>query len=124
MEAAQESANSESKSSAGDKYETGRAMAQIERDRYAHQLDVALAVEQELTRINSEKEYTVVQPGSLVTTNRGMFFISISAGKLNIDGKDVFAISPASPIGSALAGRRAGETVLFNKLVYEILSVA
>lgn len=99
-------------------------MAQIERDRYAHQLDVALAVEQELTRINSEKEYTVVQPGSLVTTNRGMFFISISAGKLNIDGKDVFAISPASPIGSALAGRRAGETVLFNKLVYEILSVA
>ncbi|WP_317166772.1 3-oxoacyl-ACP synthase [Spirosoma aureum] len=123
MEAAQESANSESKSSAGDKYETGRAMAQIERDRYAHQLDIALALEQELERINSEKDYTIVQPGSLVITNRGTFFISISAGKLSVDGNEVFAVSPASPIGMALAGRRAGDQVLFNKMTYEVLKV-
>lgn len=124
MEAAQESANSESKSSAGDKYETGRAMAQLERDRYAQQLDGALTLEQELARINSEKEYSTVQPGSLVTTNRGTFFISISAGKLRVDNKDIFAVSPASPVGVALAGRRAGEEVTFNKMVYTIISVA
>lgn len=124
MEAAQESANSESKSSAGDKYETGRAMAQLERDRYAQQLDGALTLEQELARINSEKEYSTVQPGSLVTTNRGTFFISISAGKLRVDNKDIFAVSPASPVGVALAGRRAGEEVMFNKMVYTIISVA
>ncbi|MCK8491190.1 MULTISPECIES: 3-oxoacyl-ACP synthase [Spirosoma] len=124
MEAAQESANSESKSSAGDKYETGRAMAQLERDRYAQQLDGALTLEQELARINSEKEYSTVQPGSLVTTNRGTFFISISAGKLRVDNKDIFAVSPASPVGVALAGRRAGEEVTFNKMVYTIVSVA
>lgn len=124
MEAAQESANSESKSSAGDKYETGRAMAQLERDRYAQQLDGALTLEQELARIDSEKEYSTVQPGSLVTTNRGTFFISISAGKLRVDNKDIFAVSPASPVGVALAGRRAGEEVMFNKMVYTIVSVA
>lgn len=123
MEAAQESANSESKSSAGDKYETGRAMAQIERDRYAQQLDAALTVEQELNRINTEKEYTIVQPGSLVVTNRGVFFISISAGKLSVDKTEVFAVSPGSPIGVALAGRSAGDRLTFNKILYEIQRV-
>ena len=38
MEMAQESANEENKSSVGDKYETGRAMAQQERDKAAVQL--------------------------------------------------------------------------------------
>ncbi|WP_338872053.1 3-oxoacyl-ACP synthase [Spirosoma sp. SC4-14] len=123
MEAAQESANSESKSSAGDKYETGRAMAQIERDRYAQQLDAALMLEQELNRINTEKEYTTVQPGSLVTTNRGVFFISISAGKLSVNKTEVFAVSPVSPIGVALAGRLAGDQLMFNKMIYDIQRV-
>jgi transcription elongation GreA/GreB family factor len=124
MEAAQESANSESKSSAGDKYETGRAMAQLERDRHAQLLAEAKKLDQELTRLNVEKEYTTVQPGSLVTTNRGAFFISISAGKLTIDGIEYFAISPASPIGTVLAGRKTGESVTFNKLTYQIERVA
>jgi hypothetical protein len=39
MDAAQQSANQEEKSSAGDKYETGRAMAQLERDKAATQVE-------------------------------------------------------------------------------------
>ncbi|QJW92228.1 3-oxoacyl-ACP synthase [Spirosoma taeanense] len=123
MEAAQESANSESKSSAGDKYETGRAMAQLERDRHAQLLAEALKLEQELIRLNTEKTYATVQPGSLVITSRGRFFISISAGKLNIDGSDYFAVSPASPIGVALAGHKAGDTVQFNAMSYQLTEV-
>lgn len=124
MEAAQESANSESKSSAGDKYETGRAMAQLERDRHAQLLAEAMKLNQELTRLNVEKEYTTVQPGSLVMTNRGAFFISISAGKLTLNGIEYFAISPASPIGTVLAGRKKGESVTFNKLTYQVVDVS
>ena len=45
MQAAQASANEETKSSAGDKYETGRAMAQNDRDMYARQF---LQLKQEL----------------------------------------------------------------------------
>lgn len=123
MQAAQESANSESKSSAGDKYETGRAMAQNERDRHAQLLAEATKLEQELARLNIEKEYATVQPGSLVSTNRGGFFISVSAGKLTLEGAHYFAVSPASPVATALAGRRAGDSVTFNKLTYQILSV-
>jgi transcription elongation GreA/GreB family factor len=123
METAQESANSETKSSAGDKYETGRAMAQLERDRNAQLLSEALKLSQDLDRLNVDKTYETVQPGSLVTTNRGSFFISISAGKLTLDGIDYFAISLASPIGVALASRKSGETVTFNKQVYQVMSV-
>ncbi|GAB3560137.1 GreA/GreB family elongation factor [Spirosoma fluminis] len=123
MEAAQESANTEEKSSAGDKYETGRAMAQLERDRHAQLLAEAMKLGQELGRINVDKVYESVQPGSLVITNRGQFFISISAGKLTLNNVLYFAISPASPIGTALTGKKAGDTVTFNNLSYQIAKV-
>jgi transcription elongation GreA/GreB family factor len=123
MEAAQESANSESKSSAGDKYETGRAMAQLERDRHAQLLAQALKMEQELSRLNVANQYDMVQPGSVVTTSQGSFFIGISAGKLTVDGVEYFAVSPASPVATALVGRRAGDVVSFNKQTYQVFSV-
>ena len=123
MQDAQEAANSESKSSAGDKYETGRAMAQLERDRHAQLLAEATKVERELKQLAVEKAYETVQPGSLAATNRGLFFISIGAGKLTVDGIDYFAVSSASPIGTALAGRKATDTVTFNKMVYQVLEV-
>ncbi len=114
MEAAQESANSESKSSAGDKYETGRAMAQIERDRHAVQLADAVAMQQELSRIDPSRVCVVGQPGALIDTTTGRFFISISAGRLVADEQICFAVSPTSPVGLALRGRRMGETVTVN----------
>jgi len=123
MEAAQESANSESKSSAGDKYETGRAMAQIERDRHAQQLAEAMKVKKELEQLSVDKTYATVQSGSLVTTSRGSFFLSISAGKLTLDGVDYFAISPASPIGSKLIGKTTGDEFTFNSVSYRIMDI-
>lgn len=123
MEAAQEAANSESKSSAGDKYETGRAMAQLERDRHATLLAEARKLKQELDHIDAEKTYSIVQPGSLVTTTQGTYFISISAGKITLDGTDYFAVSPASPIAAALHRRAVGDTITFNKKPYRIEAI-
>ncbi|AIZ64525.1 3-oxoacyl-ACP synthase [Hymenobacter sp. DG25B] len=114
MQAAQESANSETKSSAGDKYETGRAMAQNERDRNAVQLQQAKQLQGELDRIQSEKPCDTVRPGALVHTSMGRFYISISAGKVSVEGLDYFAVSAAAPVAAALSGKRAGEQALFN----------
>jgi transcription elongation GreA/GreB family factor len=122
MQSAQESANSESKSSAGDKYETGRAMAQLERDRHAQLLADANRMLADLEKINPTITDVVV-PGSLVYTSRGAFFLAISAGKLTHDGADYFAVSVASPIGALLMGKKVGETVVFNKMGYDILTV-
>lgn len=124
MRAAQESANSETKSSAGDKYETGRAMAQLERDRHAQLLADAQRMLADLEKINPDATSLIVVPGSLVQTARGSFYISISAGKLTVDGADYFAVSAASPIGALLLGKRAGDAVVFNRMNYTVLSVS
>lgn len=114
MLTAQESANSETKSSAGDKYETGRAMAQEERNRNAVQLQQALQLQGELARINPDLPCDAVRPGALVTTSMGEFFIGISVGKLSVEGQDYFAVSAAAPVAAVLSGKRTGEEVLFN----------
>ncbi|MCB2407472.1 3-oxoacyl-ACP synthase [Hymenobacter lucidus] len=114
IQAAQESANSETKSSAGDKYETGRAMAQNERDRNLVQLQQGRQLQGELQRIDPDRACDTVRPGALVRTSMGWFFISISAGKFPVAGVDYFAVSAAAPVAAALSGKRAGEEAVFN----------
>ena len=123
MRAAQESSSSETKSSAGDKYETGREMANAERDRNAAHLQQAQQLQAELARINPETPCDTVRPGALVTTSLGRFYISIGAGKLPAAGPEVFAVSAAAPVAAALKGRRAGEEALFNGQPVRVLAV-
>ncbi len=124
MAAAQESSNSETKSSAGDKYETGRAMAQQERDRHAAQLHEAQLLLADLQRINPSLPADTVRPGALVDTSRGLFYVSIGAGRLVTDGVGEFvAVSAAAPLLRALAGCRAGDEVLFQGQPVRVLSV-
>jgi transcription elongation GreA/GreB family factor len=119
MQAAQESANSETKSSAGDKYETGRAMAQLERDRHAQLLAEAQRMKRELLALDLGTS-AVVRAGSLATTSNGKFFLSISAGRLLVEGNECMAVSVASPLGTLLRGRRVGDSVTFNRVEYRI----
>jgi hypothetical protein len=123
IQAAQESANSETKSSAGDKYETGRAMAQNERDRNLVQLQQGRQLQGELQRIDPTRPCDTVRPGALVHTSMGRFYISISAGTLSVAGTDYFAVSAAAPVAVALGGKRAGETAVFNGKPVTILTI-
>ncbi|GAA3991220.1 3-oxoacyl-ACP synthase [Hymenobacter antarcticus] len=121
MRAAQESSSSETKSSAGDKYETGREMANAERDRNAAHMQQAQQLQAELGRINPDAPCDTVRPGALVSTSLGQFYISVSAGKL--EGHDVFAVSPAAPVAVALKGLRAGQEAIFNGKAVRVLAV-
>ncbi|NOT76319.1 MAG: 3-oxoacyl-ACP synthase [Cyclobacteriaceae bacterium] len=109
----QRSANEETKSSAGDKYETGRAMAQIEIEKSMVQLAEAKKLNQVLIQIKPGA-YETVQLGSVAITTQGNFYLTISAGKLSVDNETFFAISPASPIGMKLSGKAKGESFNFN----------
>lgn len=124
MQAAQESSSSETKSSAGDKYETGREMANAERDRNAAHMQQAQQLQAELARISPNGACDTVRPGALVHTSMGRFYISISAGRLVIEGgPEVFAVSAAAPVALALKGLRAGEQVAFNGRAVQVLAV-
>ncbi len=115
MQAAQASANSEGKSSAGDKYETGRAMGQIERDLNAHQYEKLKRERQILDRIDISLAPTRVAVGSLVSTSVGTFWIAVSLGVLNIDNQQIMVVSAASPIGQALMGLQMGSEFIFQQ---------
>lgn len=124
MAAAQESSNSETKSSAGDKYETGRAMAQQERDRHAAQLHEAQQLLAALQKLNPELPSDTVRPGALATTSLGLFYLSIGAGKLTTaEGQEFLAVSAGAPVAVALHGRRAGEGIAFNGKEIRVESV-
>jgi hypothetical protein len=111
---AQESANQEGKSSAGDKYETGRAMAQLEIEKAGSQLAEANKLKQALEQVPGDGSGDLVRSGSLVITSQGNYFISIAAGKLSVDDKTWFAISAGSPLGVKLMGKKEGDVVVMN----------
>lgn len=123
LEAARQAANDESKSSVGDKYETGRAMMQLEQEKLAMQLAEAQQLQQVLDRIDLEKMPPSIGEGHLVCTGQGNYFIAISAGKLELDGSLYYLISLASPIGAALAGHKTGDTVPFRGQNIPVLAV-
>ena len=110
----QESLNSETKSTAGDKHETGRAMVQLEREKVGQQLSEIQKTIAILSKINIEKTSRVIVLGSVVYTSKGNYFIAISVGKLRL-AKDIFyAISIHSPIGQLLLGKTVNDIIVFR----------
>ena len=89
----QESANEETKSSAGDKYETGRAMMQLEIEKHTTQLGELLKQKQVLDQINIDRTQETVQFGAVVRTNQGNFFISINGGQFLLEGESFIRVS-------------------------------
>lgn len=106
--------SSETKSTAGDKHEVGRAMVQIQQAQNGKQVAEAQKVLQNLQAINAHQKYHAVETGSLVTTNMGLLYIAVGLGKLMIEGRQVFVIAPTAPLTQALIGNKVGSVVDFN----------
>lgn len=105
-----DSLDSESKSSAGDKHETGRAMLQLEMEKAGQQLSQARQMKLMVEKINNSKLSEVVALGSVVKTNVGNYFLGVSVGKITVLNEDYFLISPGSPIGRELLGKSKGQS--------------
>ncbi|SDB61329.1 Transcription elongation factor, GreA/GreB family [Flavobacteriaceae bacterium MAR_2010_188] len=119
----QNSLSSETKSSAGDKHETGRAMIQLEREQLGRQLAQLEQQSEILSRINPDQPHKLISVGSLIFTSKENYFISVAIGKLEVEGQTFYAISNNSPTGKLLLMKSAGDTVEFNKTVFSIESV-
>lgn len=115
--------NSETKSSAGDKHETGRAMLQLEREKLGQQLLEAEKTAQVLHKVKALKESNTVVLGSLVQTTHAWYYIAISAGKFQLGNKDIYCISASTPIGKLLLGKEKQGSFVFNGIANKILEV-
>ncbi len=104
----------ETKSTAGDKHETGRAMMQLEQEKLSAQLAEVQQLQQVLDRIQLDDLPPGIGEGSVVLTSQGNYFIGISAGKVELAGRMYYLVSLASPIGTALLGKQAGDTISFR----------
>lgn len=124
LQQAQEASNDDTKSSAGDKFETGREMAQQDINRNKQLLADAQQQKAVLLALADVSETEKVRSGCLVITSQGNFYISISAGQMQVAGKAFFAISAASPIGKLLIGKAVGEKFDFNGKVYLVEEIA
>jgi transcription elongation GreA/GreB family factor len=124
LKQAREASNDDTKSSAGDKYETSREMMQQDIDRNKRLLIDAEENQRVLHSLKDTPISDSARNGSIVYTNQGNFYLSISAGQLHLDKDIYFAISAVSPIGKLLLGKRNGESFDFNGKKYTIKEVA
>lgn len=124
IRAAQETSQAETKSSAGDKYETTRAMMQIDIETHTKRLNEAQNLQTTLLQIAWQDVHEWVKVGSLVTTNQGVFFMAIGIGQVRIEGQAYFVVSPTSPIGTCLLKKKVHDTFTFLQKKYEVLAIA
>ena len=117
------SQENDTKSTAGDKHETGRAMLHLEQENNQKQLAKALQLKQELASTNINQSKESISKGCLVYTENGKYFLSIGIGKLVVAEQTVFAISLASPIGQLLLGKRVNDTFDFQGKAIKITAV-
>jgi hypothetical protein len=118
-----ESLENESKSSVGDKHETGRAMVQLEQEKLSKQMTELLLMRRILEQINPSIKHVKIGIGSLVETTMGWYFISVGLGPIEKDGKVIFVLNPQAPLGQKLVGKKVGESIDMNGKIEEIHQV-
>ena len=122
LEGLQESLDSETKSTAGDKHETGRAMVQLEQEKLAQQVQELEHTRNILKKIDIERKSNSIGLGSLVKTSLADYFIAISAGTFKHESGMVYCISAKAPIAQLLMGKSVGDNFMFNGKTNAILS--
>lgn len=112
--AAQEAANQEEKSSAGDKYETSRAMSHLEKEMHARQLAENVKELAQLHAIAVDRIYHSVTAGAFIQTASLSAFIVAGLGKQVIETSEIVFLSPGAPLAKLLQGKTAGDSFLFK----------
>ena len=116
------SLTSESKSTAGDKHDTGRAMIHLEQEKIQHQFhDLNLQLKQ-LHQVSTSKAGPMIGFGTLILTEKDVFLLGIGLGKQVVDGQMIYCVGTESPIGKLLLGKQQGDSILFNGSIQKIIS--
>ena len=119
--------NNDTKSSMGDKYETGREMLQQEINNLQVQLNEVLKQQDFLKtsfdKLRMTKKFDKAEKGAIVKTEKGLFFISVSLGEINFDNQKIICISPESPLAKAMNGKQKGEVFSLNNINQKILII-
>jgi polysaccharide pyruvyl transferase WcaK-like protein len=122
-QALQSALANETKSSAGDKYETGREMITQEVNKVTDQINKQELFIQKLKQIDSSKPVIVAGENALVESSMGTFFIGIPLGVVQIENEKVFFISFQSPIYQVMRNLKAGDHFIWQSKKVDILDI-
>ena len=64
--------------------------------------------------------HDTVQLGSVVATDREVFFVSVKIERFQVNGLNVFGLSTKSPLYKAMAGKKKGDIFLYINDLYII----
>ena len=123
MALSREAAENDTKSSAGDKFETTRAMMHAELERLSAQRQEVLRLKEGLFAAAQTTACNRIGLGSLIKTSNASFFIAVAIGKVTLGSEEVFVLSPASPLGKLLLEKMPGDVVVLGKHTYQIKEV-
>lgn len=118
----EESAANETKSSMGDKYETGREMMMQEKVKLNERLQLLKNHKVALNAVD-DTTHELVKLGSLVRTNQATFFIVSAIGNVTVGGTPVFVISQAAPLAREMMGKKVGDEIRFNGRAQKVLAI-
>jgi transcription elongation GreA/GreB family factor len=117
-------AQNDAKGSAGDKHETALSMMHLEQEKITQKLAEAIALQGILDRIEVSKTNSKIALGSSVKVNALQLFVSAALPKITVEGITVLSVSPQSPLGSQLMGKKQGDIVFVNGTTFTIHEVA
>ncbi|MGB0177085.1 MAG: hypothetical protein ACPF9D_07960 [Owenweeksia sp.] len=114
---------SDTKSTAGDKHETGRAMTHLEQEKLGTRLQQTRQQLQIMSRIDFSFESDTIRMGSFIKTDKGYYLLAIAFGALEVMDHTYFVLSPASPMGQLLLGSKAGKLLKYGTKELKVESV-
>lgn len=114
--------SNDTKSSMGDKYETGREMLQQEINNLQVQLNEVLK-QQDFLKTIVIKPSDKAEKGAIVKTDKGLFFISVSLGEITFENQKLICISPESPLAKAMNGKQKNEVLSINNINQKIENI-
>lgn len=118
-----EDSKNDAKGSAGDKHETALSMMHIEQEKLNTKLKEVLNQKAVLDKIDSTKIAETIIVGSLVKANGIYLYLSLALPKITIEGVNVIALSPQSPLGNKLMGNKVGFAFEINTTKYLIEAI-
>ena len=114
--------NNDTKSSMGDKYETGREMLQQEINRLQNQQQVFLQQKRIISKI-SDKPSDKAEVGAIVQTDKGWFYIGVSLGEVVFNQQKIICISSDSPLVKEMVNKKMGEFFSINNIKQTIITI-
>ena len=118
-----EDSKNDAKGSAGDKHETALSMMHIEQEKLNRKLREVLDQKIVLDKIDASTTAETIIVGSLVKANGIFLYLSVALPKIAVDGINVIALSPQSPLGNKLMGNEVGFSFEINGTKYLVETI-